>query len=72
MAVDHLIKYWENALKQPRGIKVEVSDRGLLRQQLYRARDGMPNKELFKGLAVVLPKEPKNVLWIVHKEQGDA
>lgn len=72
MAVDHLIRYWENALRQPLGIKINTSDRVLLRQQLYRARDGLANKEDFKGLTVTLPKTPKNQIWIIHRERANA
>lgn len=66
-----LLRYWAQALRQSRGVKIKVSDRTLLRQQLYRAREASEDKADYKGLAVVFPKVPKDELWIVHKEQDD-
>lgn len=71
MAVDHLLQYWQQALKQPRGLRVKVSDRTLFRQQLYRARDGADDKAEYMGIAVMFPKNPKDEVWLVHKSLSD-
>lgn len=67
-----LLRYWQQALKQPQGIKVKVSDRVLFRQQLYRARDNSDDKPIYMGLTISFPKTPDNELWIVHREQENA
>lgn len=67
-----LLQYWRQALLQPYGVYIKVSDRVLLRQQLYRARDAAPNKEEFMGISVMMPKKPKDQLWLVKKEHSDA
>ena len=66
-----LLKYWTQALHQPLGLKIKVSDRVLFRQQLYRARDSVENKADYMVLAVMLPKVPKDEVWLVKKEHSE-
>ena len=62
-----LVKYWEQAAKQPHGLRIKTNDRGLLRQQLYRARD-MYSSGQYALLSIALPQE-KDQLWIVRKDE---
>ena len=65
-----LLHYWNQASKQPHGIKISSSDRNLLRQQLYRARD-KEGEEQYKGLSIIFPASDDKALYIVHSEQPD-
>lgn len=64
-----LLAMWNNALAVRKGISIHTNDRVLLRQQLYRVRDGLnpEDKEPFMSLAVVFPNTD-GVLWIVKKD----
>lgn len=64
----NLLDFWNQALTQPKGVYVKVSDRQLFRAQLYRARDMAPNKADYMGIAVMIPKTPKDAVWLVKKE----
>lgn len=66
-----LLRYWDQALTQPHGVKIKVSDRVLFRQQLYRARDASGEKAKYAGLGIIFPNIDGQ-LYIVHKEQEDA
>lgn len=67
-----MIQYWEEALGQTIGLKVQVApgERKLLMQQLYRARTESGD-ERFAELVIITPQHPENELWITHKDADE-
>lgn len=63
---DPLCDLWQAALDAEYGICVETNDRGLLRQQLYRARAEANNPD-FEKIEMVLPQK-EDELWLVRKD----
>ena len=63
-----LLRYWDQASKQSHGIKIKSSDRNLLRQQLYRARE-KEGEGQYRGLSIIFPASDDKALYIVHSEQ---
>lgn len=65
--MEHLEKLWVAALNQTYGIAVEVDDRKLLQQQLYRYRKDEGDGR-FDDLVILMP-EGKDELWIAKRPQ---
>lgn len=63
--MEHLEKLWIAALAQPLGICIEVDDRKLLQQQLYRYRKDEGDGR-FDDLIILMP-EGKEELWIAKR-----
>lgn len=67
--MEHLEKLWIAALNQTYGIAVEVDDRKLLQQQLYRYRKDEGDGR-FDDLVILMP-EGKDELWIAKRPKDE-
>lgn len=66
--MEHLEKLWIAALAQEHGLAIEVDDRKLLQQQLYRYRQEEGDGR-FDDLVILMP-EGKDELWIGKRDNA--
>lgn len=67
--LEHLEKLWIAALNQELGLAVEVDDRKLLQQQLYRYRQENGDGR-FDDLVILMP-EGKEELYIAKRPKDE-